>query len=64
VAAEPVRFLREVRSEVAKVTWPTRRETMVLTAQVIAMVAIAAAFLFLVDWIMALGVHRLFGIGV
>ena len=29
--ANPFGFLQEVRSEVRKVTWPTRRETMITT---------------------------------
>jgi len=45
----PVEFLRQVRQEVGKVTWPTRRETTVTTAMVFLMVFAAAAFFFLVD---------------
>lgn len=43
----PVRFLREVRSEMAKVTWPTRKETMVSTIMVF-IAAVAASLFFLV----------------
>ena len=42
MAFDPAKFVREVRSEVAKVTWPSRRETLVTTGLVFAMVAIAA----------------------
>ncbi|MBN8909460.1 MAG: preprotein translocase subunit SecE, partial [Rhodospirillales bacterium] len=38
MAVDPERFVREVRSEVSKVTWPTRKETLVTTGLVIAMV--------------------------
>ena len=42
MAVDPAKFVREVRAEVAKVTWPSRRETMVTTGLVFLMVAIAA----------------------
>jgi preprotein translocase subunit SecE len=43
----PFKFLQEVRAEADKVTWPTRRETLITTAMVFVMVA-AASILFLV----------------
>ena len=45
----PFTFLQQVRTEVAKVTWPTRRETMISTIMVFIMVAFAATFLFVAD---------------
>ena len=42
-------FIREVRQETAKVTWPTRKETMVTTMMVFVMVFLAAIFFWLVD---------------
>ncbi len=48
--ANPFRYLQQVRSETSKVTWPTRRETLVTTALVIVMVFIAALFFLAVDW--------------
>ncbi len=45
----PFTFLQQVRTETAKVTWPTRRETLISTVMVFIMVAFAAAFLFLAD---------------
>jgi len=59
----PAQFVQEVRQEVAKVTWPTRKETMVSTAMVFAMVILAAIFFFFVDEILALGVKVIFGLG-
>jgi preprotein translocase subunit SecE len=59
----PAKFVREVRSEVAKVTWPSRRETAVVTGLVILMVTLAAVFFLLVDWCIGFGVRRLFGAG-
>ena len=61
MAFTPVQFVREVRAEVAKVTWPARKETLVTTGLVFAMAAAAAMFFFVVDQIGGLGVRALFG---
>ena len=45
----PFKFLQEVRQETEKVTWPSRKETLVTTAMVFVMVAVAAVFFLLVD---------------
>ena len=59
----PAKFIREVRSEVTKVTWPSRKETLVTTGLVFAMAALAALFFFLADQIIGIGVRALFGVG-
>ena len=56
-------FIQQVRQEVSRVTWPSRKETMVTTAMVFVMVFIAAAFFFLVDQIFSAAVRLLFGLG-
>jgi preprotein translocase subunit SecE len=61
VAFDPARFVREVRTEVSKVTWPSRKETLVTTGLVFAMAALAALFFFVADQIIGLGVRALFG---
>lgn len=61
---DPAGFVREVRQEVARVTWPTRKETLVTTGLVLALSAIAALFFMLVDWIIAGAMRLLFGLGV
>ncbi len=63
MAVDPARFVREVRSEIAKVTWPSRRETLVSTGLVIAMAAAIAVFFLIVDQVIGLGVRALFGAG-
>jgi len=63
VAFEPAKFVREVRSEVAKVTWPSRKETLITTGLVFALSALAAIFFFVVDHLIAFGVRGLFGFG-
>ena len=60
----PVKFLREVKVELVKVTWPSRKETLVTTGLVFAMAAIAALFFFVVDQVIGLGVRALFSVGV
>jgi preprotein translocase subunit SecE len=59
----PTEFVQQVRQELARVTWPSRKETLVTTAMVFAMVFIAAAFFFLVDQVLSYGVRLLFGLG-
>jgi preprotein translocase subunit SecE len=59
----PIEFARQVRQEVAKVTWPTRKETMISTAMVFVMVILAALFFLLVDWLLSTGVRLLLGFG-
>ena len=58
----PVEFVREVRSEVAKVTWPTRRETMITTSMVFIFVVITAIFFLVADKIISFVVRTLLGI--
>ena len=56
-------FVQQVRQEVSRVTWPSRKETMVTTAMVFLMVFIAAAFFFVVDQVMSYAVRLIFGLG-
>ena len=59
----PGQFVREVRQEVSKVTWPTRKETAITTGMVFLMVILAALFFFLVDQVLAFGVKQVLGLG-
>jgi len=59
----PSEFIRQVRQETAKVTWPTRKETGVTTIMVFIMVVIAAIFFLLVDQVLSFGVKMLLGLG-
>jgi preprotein translocase subunit SecE len=59
----PAQFVREVRQEMAKVTWPSRRELVVTTVSVFAMAIAAALFFFLVDQVLAWIVQLILGIG-
>lgn len=59
----PFTFLQQVRSETAKVTWPSRRETMISTMMVIVMAFVAAIFFFAADQLLGWGVELLLGLG-
>jgi len=54
-------FLRQVRAEMLKVTWPSRRETGISTVMVLVMVALACCFFFLSDWVIATFVRTIIG---
>jgi len=56
-------FIQQVRQELTRVTWPTRKETLQTTLMVFLMVFIAAAFFFVVDQVLSFGVRWLFGLG-
>ncbi len=62
MAVQPTKFLREVRAEVAKVTWPTRRDTTVTTSLVLAMTVMVAIFFLVIDQAIGFGVRALFGL--
>ena len=55
----PFRFIQQVRSEVSKITWPTRREVLLTTVMVFALSALAAVFFALVDWIIRFGLQNI-----
>ena len=59
----PGQFIREVRQEVSKVTWPTRKETVVTSIMVFIMVFLAAIFFLLVDLVLSSGVKYILDLG-
>jgi preprotein translocase subunit SecE len=61
--SNPFTFLQQVRSETAKVTWPSRRETLISTIMVVVFAVIAMVFFFAADQIMAFGVDLILGLG-
>jgi preprotein translocase subunit SecE len=60
---DPAAYVREVRQEVARVTWPSRKETLITTGLVLALSALAAVFFLVVDQIIAFAMRMLFGVG-
>jgi preprotein translocase subunit SecE len=59
----PFEFLQQVRTEVAKVTWPTRRETLITTGMVLVMVILTALFFLAADFALSTVVSFILGIG-
>ena len=55
----PLQFIQEVRAEVSKVVWPTRREVMVTSTMVFVLAILTAAFFFLVDFLIRLGLQAI-----
>jgi preprotein translocase subunit SecE len=58
----PFEFIQDVRKEAEKVTWPTRRETLITTAMVLIMVVIASVFFLAVDMILKQLVSLILGL--
>ncbi len=58
----PGQYVREVRQEISKVTWPTRKETVVTTIAVFVMVTLAAIFFLVIDQILAWLVSIILGL--
>ncbi len=59
----PGEFLRQVRQETSKVTWPSRKETVVTTVMVFIMVLLAALFFLAVDEVLSFFVKALLDFG-
>ena len=57
----PVQFVQQVRSEVSKVVWPTRREVLLTTVMVFIMAALTAVFFALVDLLIRSGLQGILG---
>ncbi len=59
----PIDFLKQVRAEAKRVTWPTRQETIASTIAVFVMVVIASVFLFAADQVLSFIVRLVLGLG-
>ena len=57
----PAQFLQQVRTEVSKVVWPTRREVVLTTIMVFIMAALTATFFSLVDIVIRFGLQGILG---
>ncbi|MEY3731425.1 MAG: preprotein translocase subunit SecE [Pseudomonadota bacterium] len=60
---DPAQFVREVRQEAARVTWPSRKETLITTGLVLGLSALSAIFFLVVDKLIQLAMRLVFGIG-
>lgn len=59
----PAQFVKQVRQEVAKVSFPTRRETMISAAFVLVMVVVTAIFFLVTDKVIQLVIKLVLGLG-
>jgi preprotein translocase subunit SecE len=59
----PIEFIQQVRREIAKVTWPSRKETGITTVMVFIFVVILAIFFLLVDQVLSTLVRLILGLG-
>ncbi|KUP93413.1 preprotein translocase subunit SecE [Tritonibacter horizontis] len=57
----PVQFIQQVRAEVGKVVWPTRREVLLTTVMVFIMAALTAVFFAMVDLAIRSGLNGVLG---
>ena len=56
-STNPIQFIQQTRAEIAKVVWPTRRETLLTTMMVFVMAALTAVFFALVDLLLRGGLQ-------
>jgi len=61
MATNPIQFINQVRAEVSKVVWPTRREVLLTTVMVFIMSALTAVFFALVDVLIRFGLQGILG---
>jgi len=57
----PAQFIREVRYELKRVYWPTRKEIMTTSFMVFLMTVITALFFLFVDTIISIFIHFILG---
>ena len=55
----PIQFVQQTRAEVAKISWPNRREVILTTVMVFLLAMLAATFFFLVDLVIRTGLTML-----
>jgi preprotein translocase subunit SecE len=55
----PLQFIQQVRAEVSKIVWPTRREVLLTTVMVFIMAPLTAVFFALVDILIRSGLQGL-----
>jgi preprotein translocase subunit SecE len=58
-----ISFAKDVKSETLKITWPSKRETVITSIMVFFMIAFFALFFFFVDQILGFGIKLILGMG-
>ena len=59
MATNPIQFVQQTRTEVSKITWPSRKEVILTTIMVFLLAMLAATFFFLVDLLIRTGLTEL-----
>jgi preprotein translocase subunit SecE len=59
----PFQFMQQVRQEISKVTWPSRKETLITTTMVFVMSIVAAIFFLIADQLLSMAVKLILGLG-
>jgi len=63
MAFNPAKYFREVRQETGKVSWPTRKETLVSGTMVFVIALVAAVFFLVADSVISAAVQYVLGLG-
>ncbi|MBP1532093.1 MAG: preprotein translocase subunit SecE [Alphaproteobacteria bacterium] len=63
MSISPIQFLRQVKQEAKKVTWPTKKEVVPSCTMVVVLVAMATVFFFAVDLVLGWGVDKILQLG-
>ena len=63
MSTSPIQFLRQVKQEMKKVTWPTKKEVIPSCTVVVILVAVATVFFFAVDMVLGWGVDKILKLG-
>jgi len=58
----PLQFIQQVRAEVSKVVWPTRREVMLTSAMVFMLSIVTAIFFFIIDFMIRQGLQGILSV--
>ena len=58
-----IEFAQETKRETAKVTWPTRKETVMTTVMIVVMALVAGVFFFAVDSALGFAIRKILGMG-
>ena len=61
IRTNPVQYMQQVRAEVAKVVWPTRKEVLLTTLMVFVMSAVTAVFFAIIDIMIRGGLQQVLG---
>lgn len=61
-STNPIQFIQQVRSEISKVVWPTRREVFLTTVMVFIMATLTAIFFALIDLVIRSGLNGVLGL--